>query len=186
MGRFLSPHASSVLLGDRRCTATARSTGERCGRASARGQFTCDHHGAKNPLSIAAGRRRLLELAEPALEVLDRATRSAPPCEVCGRSDADRDPVAVRAAGMILDRCGFGPSVNLDVRRAPEGEDLSHLSSSELADRLEELAREARAAAGAEPAGLLDAPVVEGYPVPEDDDVRSSPPEVPPMEDPNA
>ncbi len=103
-----SPHARSVLLGDRQCTAMNRK-GNRCGRASALGQFVCDHHGAKSPLSIQAGKERMATLVEPALDVLYRATRNAPPCEVCGRSDADRDPTAVRAAGMIFGSQWFSP-----------------------------------------------------------------------------
>ena len=91
-----SPHARSVLLGDRQCTTMNRE-GNRCGRASALGQFVCDLHGAKSPLSIQAGKERMATLVEPALEVLYRATCNAPPCEVCGRSDADRDPTAVHA-----------------------------------------------------------------------------------------
>jgi hypothetical protein len=75
--------------------------------------LVCSSHGGKNPVVQKNARERLLMLVEPALEVLFRATRQAPPCEHCGRSDADRDPTAVRAAGMILDRTGFGPSMTL-------------------------------------------------------------------------
>jgi hypothetical protein len=53
MHEFLSDHARAVLLPDRRCTATSRSTGERCGRSAALGQFVCDKHGAKAPWSIS-------------------------------------------------------------------------------------------------------------------------------------
>jgi len=114
MDEFLSPHARTVLLGDRRCTATNRD-GTRCGRASALGQFVCDKHGAKTPASLQAGRERLLMLAEPALDALLRALKTGPPCEHCGRSDADRDPVVVRAAQIVLDRAGFGPSATMHV-----------------------------------------------------------------------
>ncbi len=114
----LSPHARKVLLGDRQCTAKNRK-GERCGRASALGQFQCDQHGGKAPLSIAAGRERMAALVEPAMDVLFRATRNAPPCELCGRSDADRDPTAVRAAGMILDRCGYNAKLTVEHEQAP-------------------------------------------------------------------
>ena len=71
------------------------------------------HGGAISALQRAA-RERLLMLVEPALEVLYRATRSAPPCEHCGRSDADRDPTAVRAAGMILLPPGLHPTLTVE------------------------------------------------------------------------
>ena len=60
---------------------------------------------------------RMALLLEPAMEVLFRATRNAEPCPHCGRSDADRDPVAVRAAMAILDRCGFGPTAKLSLEQ---------------------------------------------------------------------
>jgi hypothetical protein len=132
----VSPHARSVLLGDRRCTALNRAGG-RCGRASALGQFVCDHHGAKAPLSIQAGRERMAALVEPAMEVLFRATRNAPPCEVCGRSDSDRDPTAVRAAGMILDRCGYHPKFVVEHERPQESTDWVRWMPT---DRLEQIA----------------------------------------------
>jgi riboflavin biosynthesis pyrimidine reductase len=77
-------------------------------------QFVCALHGGKTPLAQQAAREFLDGLREPALEVLYRATRNAPPCEHCGRSDADRDPVAVRAAVEILNRTGFGPHATID------------------------------------------------------------------------
>ena len=103
-------------LGDTRgqCTATSKQSGERCRRAPIPGGSVCVMHGGGIPAVREAARERLLMLVEPAMEVLYRATRQAPPCEVCGRSDADRDPTAVRAAGMILDRTGFGPKVTIE------------------------------------------------------------------------
>jgi hypothetical protein len=159
MDEFLSPHARAVLLGDRQCTALNRQ-GERCGRSSALGQFVCNAHGAKSPLSMRAGRERLLALAEPALDVLYRATRNAPPCEVCGRSDADRDAVAVRAAGMILDRCGFGPSAELAVTTVPT--DLPHETTAEILARAEMLVGALREQLADEAAPQLAATIGEG------------------------
>ena len=155
----LSPHARTVLLGDRQCTARNRE-GERCGRSSALGQFVCSAHGAKSPLSMRAGRERLLALAEPALDVLYRATRNAPPCEHCGRSDADRDPVAVRAAGMILDRCGFGPSAEIAVTTSPT--ELTHETTAQVLARAEILVSAPREQLEAEAAQQLPARADEG------------------------
>jgi hypothetical protein len=143
---FLSPNARSVLLSDRQCTATSKTTGERCRRASALGQFVCDMHGAKAPLSIQAAKERMAMLLEPALEVLYRATRSAPPCEHCGRSDADRDPSAIRAAQIILDRAGFGPSATMQVIAAPDPH--ADLSDDELLAHFERVLASARSRSG--------------------------------------
>jgi len=155
----LSPHARTVLLGDRQCTARNRE-GERCGRSSALGQFVCSAHGAKSPLSMRAGRERLLALAEPALDVLYRATRNAPPCEHCGRSDADRDPVALRAAGMILDRCGFGPSAEIAVTTSST--ELTHETTAQVLARAEILVGALREQLEAEAMHQLPATLDEG------------------------
>lgn len=114
MNDLLSPHARSVLLGDRQCTATARN-GERCRRAPIPGGTVCVLHGGRTPLAQQAATEFMASLREPALGVLYRATRNAPPCEHCGRSDADRDPVALKAAIAILDRTGFHPSLAVQV-----------------------------------------------------------------------
>jgi hypothetical protein len=104
--------------GDRLCSATNRD-GKPCRRAAAPFQMVCHLHGAKTPLGLKAARERLALLLEPALEVLFRATRQAPPCPHCGRSDSDRDPTAVRAAGMILDRAGLSPALALNITTDP-------------------------------------------------------------------
>lgn len=50
---------------DHRCTATAKSTGERCGRAALPGAKVCRFHGAGAPqVRAAAGRRHAAALAE--------------------------------------------------------------------------------------------------------------------------
>src|SRR5438105_1507399 len=90
-------------LGDtgRRCTATNRA-GERCGRAPIPGGFVCVMHGGAIPAVQKSARERLLMMVDPALDALMRFLRQAPPCEHCGRSDADRDPVVLRAAQLVL------------------------------------------------------------------------------------
>ena len=164
MDNFMSRHAQSVLLGnDRQCTATSKTTGVRCGRSSAFGQFICDKHGAKAPLSIAAANQRMALLLYPALGVLDRATRQAPPCAKCGRSDADRDPAAIRAAQIILDRAGFGPSATMNVVAAANP--YRDLSPDDLVARLEQLLDTARALRDSKRAAAIDADV---YTVPEE------------------
>ncbi len=134
-------------------------------------------HGGGIPAVKQAAKERLLMLLEPALEVLYRATRSAPPCEHCGRSDADRDPTAVRAAGMILDRTGFHPTLTLEAPQEPVPP--AHLAWVPR-DRLTQIAEwiaEARAAmerGEPQPGELprlteaMDAVLVEGDEVPND------------------
>ena len=119
--------AAREALGDtaRRCTATNRA-GERCGRTPIPGGFVCAMHGGKNPVVQKTARERLLAMVDPALDALLRFLRTAPPCEVCGRSDADRDPLVLRAAQLVLDRTGFHPSV--DVQMKPPERDRRHFA----------------------------------------------------------
>jgi hypothetical protein len=161
---FLSPRARSVLLGDRQCTARNRG-GERCGRSSAIGQTVCDRHGAKAPLSIAAARERLMMLVEPAIGALMNALRSGPPCEHCGRSDSDRDPVTVNAARLVLDRCGYGPSQTITLQ--PPEDRYASSTTDELIARLEALLARAHALKDFEEArelNTLDGHVIEPEP----------------------
>jgi hypothetical protein len=106
-------------------------------------------------------------LVEPALEVLYRATRNAPPCEHCGRSDADRDPTALRAAGMILDRTGFQAGIDVHVHTVPpefEGRTNAEIAAwaRALADELDAMDRYERGPQLLLPKGdTIDVDVVE-------------------------
>ena len=129
----------------RQCSATSKTTGQRCRRAPIVGGFVCDHHGGKIPAVRASARERLLAMVDPAMDALLRAMSAGVPCEACGRTDADRDPVVIRAAQIVLDRCGFGPQTKLEVSQP--GPDLSDLSADDLVVQLETLldvARDAR------------------------------------------
>jgi hypothetical protein len=110
---------TNLALNKRQCTATSVS-GERCKNVPIPGGFVCRLHGGGVPATRDAARRRLLCLIDPAIDALTRALESAPPCQVCGRSDADRDPTVVRAAQLILDRVGFGPQASLLLKQEPE------------------------------------------------------------------
>lgn len=57
---------------DRRCTATAKSTGERCGHLAMIGATVCRHHGGAAPQVRAAAERRQAETA-----MMQRAERLA-------------------------------------------------------------------------------------------------------------
>lgn len=98
----------------RRCTAT-NAVGEQCGRAPIPGGSVCAVHGGKAPHVKAAAQARLLAAADYAIDYLVRLLTPRPPCTTCGRSDADRDPVVVRACQLVLDRAGFGPHATLEV-----------------------------------------------------------------------
>jgi hypothetical protein len=153
----------------RQCTATSKQTGERCKRAPIVGGFVCEIHGGKIPGVRKAARERLLAMVDPALDALLRVLKThGPPCEHCGRSDGDRDPVVVRAAQLVLDRTGFHPTLQVTSTPSPVHEELSQLSLSELADRAETYARHARALADAEAAHLL--PAADGFVIPEEDE----------------
>ena len=144
MNELLSQNARAVLLGERRCTATAKETGERCGRAPALGQTVCNLHGAKSPLSIQAARERLLEMVEPALAALLRTLEShGAICPTCGRSDSDRDPTVVSAARVVLDRCGFHPTIAVQHVAPPD--DITTMTPYEALEEAESLAQMARA-----------------------------------------
>jgi hypothetical protein len=109
------PKAADVLPLDlRRCTATNRA-GERCRRAPIPGGNVCVMHGGRAPQTIAAAKAKLAAARDFAIDYLLRLLEPRPPCEHCGRSDADRDPVVVRAAQIVLDRAGFGPKATLTV-----------------------------------------------------------------------
>lgn len=135
------------LLGDtgRRCRAKCKETGEQCRRAPIMGGFVCPMHGGKVPAVMKTARERLLAMCDPALDALFRVLRShGAPCEHCGRSDGDRDPNVIRAAQIVLDRCGFSPTMKIEVS-TPDA--FADLSLAELADQAEQIARDARGAA---------------------------------------
>lgn len=90
----------------RRCSGTNREDGQ-CGRPSIPGGTVCTNHGGKAPQTREAARRRLLAGADLAIDHLLGMLEPRPPCETCGRSDADRDPVRgvnyyCRAADLIV------------------------------------------------------------------------------------
>lgn len=89
----------------RTCTATARSTGNRCGQSPIPGGLVCRYHGGAAPQVQAAGARRILEaFVEPALEELGRILehKDTPP------------HVRLAAVRDILDRCGFKPVTQIE------------------------------------------------------------------------
>ncbi len=104
-GKKGGPSAPGTKNPERRCTATARNTGERCKRAAIKGGTVCTTHGGNLPQVRKAAKERLLDLVDPALAELHR---------VLSDKNAD-DAVKVRAALGILDRTGHGPSAKINV-----------------------------------------------------------------------
>jgi hypothetical protein len=130
--------AMNVLLGpaaERRCVATAKHTGERCSRAPIVGGFVCHFHGGAAPQTKALARRRLLAMVDPALDALLRALRMADACAHCGR--ADDMAVVVKAAQLVLDRAGLGPTAKLEVTTKPK--ELRRLSTEQLVEEARQL-----------------------------------------------
>lgn len=162
-----------ALHSGRQCTATSKQSGERCKRAPIVGGFVCSHHGGEIPAVRKSARERLLALVDPALDALLRALQTGPPCEHCGRSDADRDPVVLRAAQLVLDRSGYHPT--LAIQQTPEANPYENHTAAELADRAEVIAIECRRVADEGTARLLPeaTDAVEGFLVPDDEPVVS-------------
>jgi hypothetical protein len=124
----------------RQCNAHNRQ-GERCRRQPIPGGTVCALHGGKIPAVQRVARERLLAMVEPALDALLRALRTEPACVVCGRSDADRDPVVIRAAQLVLDRTGFAPA--LTVRHVQAEDPYADFTLDETIEKLDELRAEA-------------------------------------------
>lgn len=133
-----------------RCTAHARSTGERCGNRPIPGGTVCRFHGGGAPAVRRRARLRLAELVDPAIGTLARVM-------VKGARDQDK----LRAAEAILDRAGFPRASRIE----------GHLSLEESREVLLERILELRA--GTSPALAAPTPleVVEAEVI-EDDENR--------------
>lgn len=110
--------------GPRQCTATVKD-GSRCKKNPCYGSNVCEVHGGATPLGKTEAKRKLLLLVEPALAALEKALA----CEDW--------PVVVRAATVLLDRAGFGPTSKLIVEN--EVVDFSELSEEQLVQRAQTL-----------------------------------------------
>ncbi len=110
---------------ERRCTATARRTGERCRAPAILGGNVCRVHGGAAKQTKRKARERLLELVDPAIAALDRVLR-----------DPEKDDnVKVRAALGILDRTGFRPGVVLEVNPGDQWSGLLNAVTAGADDR---------------------------------------------------
>jgi hypothetical protein len=144
------------VSGDTRrlCNATNRN-GAPCGRTPLIGGVRCQFHGGASPVAEQARRERLLAMVDPALDRLLRMFESAPPCETCGRSDADRDPTVLKAIQLVLDRSGFHPTLAVQATRPDDGDEADwapFLTDEEIATVMTICARAAQRAYEAEAA----------------------------------
>ena len=106
----------------RRCTANAKGTGKRCRRRPHPGATVCVIHGAGAPQVQRSARERLNELVLPAIGALHDALASG---DVAA---------ALKAARMVLDRCGYPPSSKLAVEEvaSPDYSYMRWLETTEL------------------------------------------------------
>lgn len=147
-------------LATRRCTAVAKHTGLQCARAPIPGGSVCINHGGGAPQTIAAAKARLLAMVEPVLGAFEEilAAWHGTRCHACGRPTGDPGPV-IQVGRLVLDRSGLGPQMKFEVSSSPAQEladRLSGLSSAELADQAETLAKSCRDMADADAALLAD------------------------------
>lgn len=121
----------------RRCSAIARQSGQTCNRYTPLGHKVCRMHGGPGPdASVLEAKSKLKNLAHDAIARLAACLSEGPACQTCGRADNDRDPAVIRAAQIVLDRSGFGPTSTLAVGPAGDMSEqawLSYLTEDEQA-----------------------------------------------------
>ena len=97
---------------DNQCTATAKSTGERCQRKAIKGGSVCYVHGGAAPQTQKKAQARLDEMADSV--TADVQQRVDDLVDVYDAADPDEKPVIMREIRQlwrtVLDRTGHGPS----------------------------------------------------------------------------
>lgn len=101
-----------------RCTAQARTTGDRCRNHAMIGATVCRMHGGSAGQVRRAAAARLEAMTHPALDRLEALL------------DTEDDALALRTVTAVLDRVGFHPSHGLELSGHI---DYSNLSDVELA-----------------------------------------------------
>lgn len=92
-----------------KCRATSQRSGKQCGRLPTSGLSVCQVHGGGSATAKAAGRRRLLEHSNNAIDRLVYEVDNA-------AASSDRQ----KAANSILDRAGISRVQELDSADAKE------------------------------------------------------------------
>jgi hypothetical protein len=102
---------------DNRCTATAKSTGERCQRPAIKGGNVCYQHGGASPKVQKKAQKRLDEMADSV--TADVQQRVEDLLDVYDAADADEKPIIMREIRQlwrtVLDRTGHGPTETQEV-----------------------------------------------------------------------
>lgn len=159
--RRISPQNPVQVI---RCTATARSTGQRCGRWSLRGSNVCAKHGGQLPTVkahaqavVEAARLRLLDMADQAIDVIEDLSLNA-----------TAEQVRLKASTEILDRSGIrgGTEVLVAVEdnRTETAAERTMRHLEETSKRLEDFkkaAEEKAAKSAADGSDVIDAELVE-------------------------
>ncbi len=106
----------------RRCRARLSDGSRRCKKAAILGGTVCASHGGRAPQVRRSARERLDALVEPAIEALRQAL------------EADDVRSIIRAAQIVLDRCGYGPGAKIEVagNRVGTSEWLDWATNEEL------------------------------------------------------
>lgn len=109
MTRGKSRQTATPGIPPMRCTATAKSTGQRCRRWALVGQTVCDLHGGKNPAGERARDRRLAvaqllqwedpDSPRPLGEVMLEAVHNADVLQRSSGTPACGSPAASRSPG---------------------------------------------------------------------------------------
>lgn len=97
----------------RRCTATAKSSGERCKRAAVRGGNVCSMHGGAAPQVKKKAQERLDEMADATTADIQRDIEDLQ--NEYENADEAGDKIAILAEmrklwKIVLDRTGHGPT----------------------------------------------------------------------------
>lgn len=102
---------------DNQCTATAKSTGERCQRPSIKGSNVCYQHGGAAPQVQRKAQERLDEMADSV--TADVQGRVDDLLEVYDGADPEDKPQIMREIRQlwrtVLDRTGHGPTEKQEV-----------------------------------------------------------------------
>lgn len=109
----------------RRCKAMLTSGERRCKNMALKGQRVCRFHGGGAPQNLAAAKRRLAALAEPAIGALERAMHKAE------NAGLELHPQVIKLALKILDRTGFGPGVKIEVDAKQDHRWLAYCTKEE-------------------------------------------------------
>ena len=93
------------------CTATAKSTGKRCGNPPILGGKVCRIHGGRAPQTLAKSARQVFEaLVGPALVEYGR---------IIGSENSD-DRLRLRAIIDLFDRAGYASPTQIELQYIPD------------------------------------------------------------------